>query len=97
MEERQSIKQIRKEGRDEIIYQKELNVMSGTGTEECDRQAGGIIDWTLKENFKLELNDKKEGVVEEQCVEIATKETAKVLRWEGALRIQGTEEKPSMA
>ena len=76
--------------------------MQGTGTEECDREAGGIIDWTLrigllKENFKLELNDKKEGVVEEQWVEIATKETAKVLRWEGALRIQRTGEKPNVA
>lgn len=42
-----------------------------------DRQAGGIIDWTLKENFKLELNDKKEGVVEEQCVETAPKRLQK--------------------
>lgn len=77
--------------------------MQGTGTEQCDREAGGIIDWTLstgflkQETFKLELNDKKEEVIEEQGAEIATKETAKVLRWEGALRIQRTEEKPSMA
>lgn len=35
--------------------------------------------------------------MEEQWVETATKEAAKVLRWEGALRIQRTEEKPSMA
>lgn len=77
--------------------------MQGTGTEQCAREAGGIIDWTLstgslkEETFKLELNDKKEEVIEEQGVEITTKETAKVLRWEGALRIQRTGEKPSMA
>lgn len=102
MEERQSIKQIRKEGKKGWGYLSERDECH-VGTEECDREAGGIIDWTLRtgllkeETFKLELNDKKEGVIEEQWVETATKKTAKVLRWGGALRIQRTEEKPSMA
>ena len=54
--------------------------MQGTGTEQCAREAGGIIDWTLstgslkEETFKLELNDKKEEVIEEQGVEITTRD-----------------------